>query len=123
MTWSNPLFDGSAAPHYYTTCYDDRGAGKVTRYIDGREIYAATWKWNEALGGTGHGPDAVAILNLAVGGRWTGNLVTLDAIAVIWIFIQSITTARDLQVARRLHLSPRPRAAGIPLAKLSPLQR
>jgi hypothetical protein len=31
------------------------------------------WKWNAKLGGTGHGPDATAIVNLAIGGAWPGN--------------------------------------------------
>ena len=55
MTWLNPSFDGSAAPHTYTTCYDD-AASLITRYIDGAEIYTATFKWNDSLGGTGRGP-------------------------------------------------------------------
>jgi hypothetical protein len=78
MTWTSPAFDGSAAPHVYTTCYDDQ-AGAVTRYIDGGKIYTATWKWNASLGGTGHGPDATTIVNLAVGGSWPGNLATPSA--------------------------------------------
>lgn len=72
MTWTNPSFDASAAPHVYTTCYDDSGSGRTTRYIDGREIYSSIMKWNAALGGTGYGPDASTIFNLAVGGVWTG---------------------------------------------------
>ncbi len=73
MTWTNPAFDGSAAPHVYTACYDD-AASTITRYIDGKEIYSGTFKWNASLGGTGHGPDATTIFNLAVGGDWPGNL-------------------------------------------------
>ena len=72
MTWTSSAFDGSAAPHDYTTCYDD-GAAKVSRFIDGKAIYTAPWKWNASLGGTGHGPDAATIVNLAVGGSWPGN--------------------------------------------------
>jgi hypothetical protein len=73
MTWTDRSFDASAAPHYYTVCYDDAEA-VTSRYIDGRPIYSASWKWNASLGGTGHGPDAIAIINLAVGGSWPGNL-------------------------------------------------
>jgi hypothetical protein len=73
MTWTNPAFDGSAAPHVYTACYDD-AASTITRYIDGKEIYSGTFKWNASLGGTGFGPDATTIFNLAVGGDWPGNL-------------------------------------------------
>jgi hypothetical protein len=72
MTWTNTSFDGSAAPHTYTACYDD-GASVLTRYIDGGEIYSSVWKWNASLGGTGKGPDASTIVNLAVGGNWPGN--------------------------------------------------
>lgn len=71
MTWTNPAFDASAAPHVYTTCYDDSGNGLTTRYIDGRPIYSSIMKWNASLGGTGRGPDASTIFNLAVGGVWT----------------------------------------------------
>jgi hypothetical protein len=73
MTWTNTALDGSTAPHYYTTCYDD-STGTVSRFIDGGAIYTAPWKWNASLGGTGHGPDATTIVNLAVGGSWPGNL-------------------------------------------------
>ena len=73
MTWTNPAFDGSAAPHTYTACYDD-SASQLTRYIDGKKIYSATFQWNASLGGTGHGPDATTIVNLAVGGSWPGNV-------------------------------------------------
>lgn len=72
MNWNNAAFDASAAPHVYTACYDD-AASLQTRYIDGVAIYSAVWKWNESLGGTGHGPDASTIVNLAVGGSWPGN--------------------------------------------------
>jgi hypothetical protein len=72
MTWTNASFDGSSAPHYYMTCYDD-SAQTITRYIDGNEIYVATaWQWNATLGGTGFGADACTIFNLAVGGNWPG---------------------------------------------------
>jgi hypothetical protein len=73
MTFANSAFDASTAPHYYTTCYDD-GAARVSRYIDGHSIYAGSWKWNASLGGTGHGPDATTIVDLAVGGSWAGNV-------------------------------------------------
>jgi hypothetical protein len=72
--YATPVFDGSSAPHYYMTCYDDTGDGHLTRYIDGKAIYSATWKWNADLGGTGFGPDPITIANLAVGGDWPGNL-------------------------------------------------
>jgi hypothetical protein len=73
MTWHDPTFDASAAPHTYTACYDDVSA-TITRCIDGKRIYSAQWKWNASLGGTGHGPDACTTFNLAVGGSWPGNL-------------------------------------------------
>ena len=75
MTWTNPAFDGSTAPHVYTICYDD-AASLLTRYIDGAEIYSSVWKWNASLGGTGHGPDPSVVVNLAVGGDWPGNVPT-----------------------------------------------
>ncbi len=65
MMYSDPDFDGSASPHFYTSCYDD-AAAVVMKYIDGRPIYRANWKWR--------GPDAATIVNLAVGGVWPGNL-------------------------------------------------
>jgi Glycosyl hydrolases family 16 len=38
--------DFSAAPHYYTVCYNDN-ANTTTKWIDGRHIYtAANWKWS-----------------------------------------------------------------------------
>lgn len=73
MTWSKPSFDASAGVHTYTVCYDD-AAALVSRHIDGAPIYSATFKWNASLGGTGKGPDAAAIINLAVGGSWPGNV-------------------------------------------------
>jgi hypothetical protein len=73
MTWTKPSFDASASPHTYTVCYDDAAAA-VARYIDGALIYTATFKWNASLGGTGKGPDAATIVNLAVGGSWPGNV-------------------------------------------------
>jgi hypothetical protein len=73
MTWHDPSFDASAAPHDYTACYDDQTA-TITRCIDGRRIYSAHWTWNASEGGTGHGPDACTTFNLAVGGSWPGNL-------------------------------------------------
>ena len=78
MTWSKPDFDASTAPHYYTACYDD-SAGTITRYIDGKKIYTAKFKWNASKGGTGHGSDASTIVNLAVGGNWPGNLTNPSA--------------------------------------------
>jgi hypothetical protein len=74
MTWSNPAFDASTAPHTYTACYDD-GTGELTRYIDALAIYSDAWKWNASIGGTGNGPDPATIVNLAVGGDWPGNVV------------------------------------------------
>ncbi len=78
MTWRNPDFDASTAPHYYTVCYDD-STGTVTRYIDGKKIYSAAFKWAASKGGTGHGVDACTIINLAVGGAWPGNLANPSA--------------------------------------------
>lgn len=78
MTWTNPSFDGSSAPHVYTACYED-DSSSLRRYIDGAEIYSSVWKWNESLGGTGKGPDASVIVNLAVGGDWPGNVATPSA--------------------------------------------
>ena len=78
MTWTNASFDGSTAPHVYTTCYDDTAA-TITRYIDAHQIYVVDWKWNAALGGTGFGADACTIVNLAVGGSWPGDLPTPSA--------------------------------------------
>jgi hypothetical protein len=72
-TWTKPSFDASAAVHTYTVCYDD-AAASVARYIDGALIYTAGFKWNASLGGTGKGPDAATIVNLAVGGSWPGNV-------------------------------------------------
>ena len=73
MTWYDGNFDGSATSHYYTICYIDN-PGTITRYIDGGLIYTAGFKWNASLGGTGHGPDPVTLIGLAVGGAWPGNL-------------------------------------------------
>jgi hypothetical protein len=73
MTWTNASFDASTAPHTYTACYDDT-AGEMRRYIDGAAIYSDVWTWNASLGGTGQGPDAATIFNLAVGGNWPGNV-------------------------------------------------
>jgi hypothetical protein len=73
MTWSKSSFNGNAAPHTYTVCYND-SKSSLERYIDGGLIYTATFKWDQSLGGTGHGPDAATIVNLAVGGSWPGNV-------------------------------------------------
>ena len=73
MTWSKSSFNGSTAPHTYTVCYDD-SKSSLARYIDGGLIYTATFKWDQSLGGTGHGPDASTIVNVAVGGSWPGNV-------------------------------------------------
>lgn len=73
MTYYDASFDASTAPHTYTTCYDDAGAGKLTRYVDGKTMYTATFKWNASMGGTGFGGNAHTLLNLAVGGVWPGN--------------------------------------------------
>ncbi len=70
MMYSNNSFDGSASAHEYTICYNDENS-QITRYIDGLEIYqSSNWKWNASLGGTGYGPNASVIFNLAVGGSW-----------------------------------------------------
>ena len=73
MNWHNPAFDASGAPHVYTTCYDDATAS-LSHWIDGTAIYTATYRWNKSMGGTGFGPDATTIINLAVGGDWPGQL-------------------------------------------------
>jgi hypothetical protein len=76
--YTSPSVNYSGGPHYYTTCYNDDNGGSnssITRYIDGVEIYQlVNWKWNASLGGTGYGPDPTTILNLAVGGGWTGTM-------------------------------------------------
>jgi hypothetical protein len=58
--------DFSAAPHYYTICYDDLNS-TITKWIDGGLIYTATnWKWTST--------PPTTIMNLAVGGSFPGNL-------------------------------------------------
>jgi hypothetical protein len=69
MNWHEQSFDSSREPHTYTICYDDSRA-RASRYIDGHQIFEADFKWNSTIGGTGYGPDATTILNLAVGGDW-----------------------------------------------------
>ena len=73
MTWSKSSFNASAAPHTYAVCYDD-SKSSLARYIDGDLVYTATFTWDQSLGGTGYGPDAATIVNLAVGGSWPGNV-------------------------------------------------
>lgn len=73
MIWYEPTFDASTGPHRYTILYDD-AKKTLTRAIDGVVIYTTPFDWNASLGGTGHGPDPVAIVQLAVGGGWPGNL-------------------------------------------------
>lgn len=84
----DPAFDCTSAPHNYTIVYDD-AAGTIARYIDGVLIYTANWKWNASFGGTGFGPDANFILNLATGGSWPGTIATPSAYTgdmnVYWI--------------------------------------
>lgn len=71
-TFKDANFD-IGQPHYYTTCYDDSGAGKMSRYIDGKLMYEATFKWNGKLGGTGYGVNASTIINFSVGSTiWQG---------------------------------------------------
>jgi hypothetical protein len=71
------FFDSSlnvtTSPHNYTVIYDDV-AGKITRYFDGKLVYTADFKWNSSLGGTGFGPDACLIANLATGGDFPGQI-------------------------------------------------
>lgn len=74
--YSDGVYDGSTAPHTYTIYYDDTGPGTIKRYLDGQLLYTATWKWNESLGGTGFGPDAIMTIDLAVGGNWPGNVTS-----------------------------------------------
>lgn len=73
MTWSKSSFNANTAAHTYTVCYDD-SKSSLARYVDGALIYTATFTWNQSLGGTGHGPDAATIVNVAVGGSWPGNV-------------------------------------------------
>ena len=74
MDYHTPSFDSTTMPHGYTTCYDDAGSGRLTRYVDGVLMYSAVWKWNASLGGTGHGRDSIMTMSLAVGGSWPGNV-------------------------------------------------
>ena len=78
MTWSKSSFNGSTAPHTYAVCHDD-SKSSLARYIDGAFIYTATFQWDQSLGGTGHGPDAATIVNVAVGGSWPGNVANPSA--------------------------------------------
>ena len=71
MNFNSSTFDASAQAHYYTSCYDDQNS-QIARYIDGSLLYTANFQWNASLGGTGRGPNATTILNLAVGGGWPG---------------------------------------------------
>jgi hypothetical protein len=65
MTYYSSI-DFSAAPHYYTVCYNDN-TSTITKWIDGGLIYTATnWKWS--------GPNPNTTINLAVGGSWPGTL-------------------------------------------------
>ena len=47
MTWTDPSFDASAAPHVYTACYDDASA-TITRCIDGKLVVGGDWPGNLA---------------------------------------------------------------------------
>lgn len=70
--------DYSAAPHYYTVCYNDRET-TIQKWIDGRRIYTATnWKWS------GSRPNA--IVDLAVGG-------VFQAVSLIPVNISVISTS------------------------------
>lgn len=65
MTYYSSI-DFSAAPHYYTVCYDNN-TRTITKWIDGGLIYTAdNWQWS--------GPNPNTIINLAVGGSWPGDL-------------------------------------------------
>lgn len=56
----------AAAPHNYTVCYDDSKA-TISKWVDGGLVYLATnWRWI--------GPNPNMIIDLAVGGGWTGNI-------------------------------------------------
>lgn len=79
--WTNPAFDVSTGPHYYTIYYDDTGGGTIRRYIDGNEIYSGTLKWMLAMGGTGFGPDINMTIDLAAGGVFPGGLTSAQAAA------------------------------------------
>jgi hypothetical protein len=54
MTYARTDIDFSAAPHTYTTCYDDATA-TVTHWVDTQRIYTAAWKWNLPSAGRGQG--------------------------------------------------------------------
>jgi hypothetical protein len=68
----------TTSPHSYTMVYDD-DAGTITRYFDGKLVYTADFTWNASLGGTGFGPDANLIINLAAGGDFPGQIPTPSA--------------------------------------------
>jgi hypothetical protein len=64
--YPSPRINFSISPHYYTVCYNSRTT-TITKWIDARQIYTAyNWRWSGAR------PNA--IVNLAVGGVWTGNV-------------------------------------------------
>ncbi len=72
LDYINAGYDFSV-PHYYTIFYDDTGSGLTKRYIDGVQIYHCVFKWNSSAGGTGFGPDASLLLDLAAGSGAAGG--------------------------------------------------
>lgn len=84
LNYDNAAFDKTTGPHYYTIYYDDTGPGTVRRYIDGVLIYHVTWKWNDSLGGTGFGPDAALMIDLACGTTFGGNFPGTIASPSAW---------------------------------------
>lgn len=73
LDYNNAAFNKTTGPHTYTIYYDDTGAGTTRRYIDGKLIYHAAFKWNASVGGTGFGNNAQLVLGLAVGTTFGGN--------------------------------------------------
>jgi hypothetical protein len=69
MYTPSPVINFSAAPHYYTTCYDDT-AQTITRWVDGVLVYSVnSWQWV--------GPNANTVVDLAAGssgGTYPGTI-------------------------------------------------
>jgi hypothetical protein len=85
LRYDNAAFNKNTGPHYYTIYYNDAGAGEIRRYIDGALLYhVPSWKWNNTLGGTGFGPDAVMLLDLACGTLNGGNFPGTIASPSTW---------------------------------------
>jgi hypothetical protein len=88
--------DYSAAPHRYTTCYDD-AQGEMRRYIDGALIYIARdWHWV--------GPLPHAIVSLSAGGvpGWSGIVTDPSAFdATLAVYSLDYYAPRASAAARR----------------------